>query len=104
MVGRHRPRNLLHRNKLDDFKKWVLDCRGYFELPPSGHAYEVFRFRKHCCSGSLPDIVFYQKDRYQHVTLDDEGEKLVKKWLKERKDAKRNQGQEKVRQPRHSEL
>lgn len=92
MVKRHQPRNLLHRNKLKDFKKWVLDGRGYFEKPPSGHEYEVFRFSKYTPQGDNPDIVFYQKIRYQHVTLDEDGERLVKQWLRERNNAKRNKG------------
>jgi len=84
MVGRHQPRNLLHRNKLGAFKKWILDGKGYFEMPPTGHPYEVFRIRKYNPAGDEPDIFFYQKVRYQHVTLDDEGEKLVKAWLRSR--------------------
>jgi hypothetical protein len=88
-MSRHKPRNLLHRDKLTEFKAWVLDGRGYLEMPPTGHAYEVFRIRKYDPSGDGPDIFFYQKlPPTQHVTLDDDGERLVKKWLRSRRTKK----------------
>lgn len=79
-------RSLLHKNKLEDFKKWVLDGRGYYQMPPTAHAYEVFRVRKYNRSGDEPDIFFYKKDRTDHITLCEDGEKLVKAWLRDRKE------------------
>lgn len=79
------PTNLLHRDKLKDFKAWILDGKGYMLIPQTAHAYEVLRIRKYCRSGDEPDIVFYQRMLpTQHVTLCPEGRKLVQRWIRSR--------------------
>lgn len=37
-------RNLLHKNKLEDFKQWLVECG--WEIEPTKGDYEVLRARK----------------------------------------------------------
>ena len=80
-----RTRNLLHYNKLSLFRLWATEAAGYVVRKPTGHPYEVLRL----ASGiGRPDILFYKRDRTDHVTTTGEGTKLVERWLKERKNDK----------------
>lgn len=84
MVGHHRPRNLLHRDKLHEFKQWLINDGRWIIKEPSGHKYEVLRFSEYTPQGDNHDLVIYQKERYQHCTLDEETEVLVRTYLKDK--------------------
>lgn len=86
-VGRDRA--TLHKNHLPNFKRWVEELDGWIIMPPTAHAYEVFRIRKYSRSGDEPDIFFYRNDKNDHITVQQEGVPLVRKWLREVKKAKK---------------
>lgn len=74
-------RNLLHRNKLNAFRDWV-GTKGYVIHPGSNHEYEVLRIEKRSPSGNTPHLVFYQKRKYQHVTIPEGAEELVREFIR----------------------
>lgn len=91
-------RNLLLSSKLHAFRKWVVG-EGYIERPSSPNAiYEVLRIEKYDPSGNNPHLVFYQrthdgkgrdaknhKTRATHITIPDEAEGLVRRFLGEQR-------------------
>lgn len=80
-IDKRDNRDLLHRNKLDAFRNWV-STKGYIIHPGSNHDYEVLRIEKSSSSGNTPHLVFYQKDRYQHVTIPKGTENLVREFIR----------------------
>lgn len=81
-----RTRNLLHPNKLDDFRQWA-EAAGYTVEATKG-AYEVLRLRK----GAAPPLIFHKRDRTDHITTFGAGTSLVQRWLHRRKSAVRTVG------------
>lgn len=75
-------RDLLHASSLDAFLGWV-HTQGYLfrETPPKA-AYEVARFHKYDPSGTNPDIVIYRRLKGDHLTLCEDGVRLVQRWIR----------------------
>ena len=75
-----RRRDLLHKNKIQDFIKWA-ESKGYVSLEVKGD-FEVIRLSY----DGEPPISFYAKlEPTQHVTAHGLGLRLVKLYLSERK-------------------
>ena len=74
-----RSRNRLHKNKLDDFKKWLL-VHGWINCTPVGE-YEVLRMKK---PGARALLVFRRNELKEHYTTYGVSEDQLSIWLKER--------------------
>lgn len=80
-ISRRDNRNLLHRRKLLSFKLW-LEGHGFIIHPRSAHKHEVLRVSDWAAEGDNPQFVFYQKERYQHVTVPKGAENLVREFIR----------------------
>jgi hypothetical protein len=73
-------RNLLHITKLDDFKNW---------LTQNGHEYRTGRGMWEVIQISIPDnqwaCIYERNDMPEHYTVDRRIDKLVRQFLKYRK-------------------
>lgn len=90
-----RRRNLLHKTKLGEFREWCVtynyrDQKGRTwrfkdrtEKHPR-HAYEVLRIFPHCEYGDYGDVIFYRRERGDHITCTDVGVALVTEWYRTR--------------------
>jgi hypothetical protein len=78
-------RNLLHKNKLKDFKTW-LQRRGWVEEFTKG-PYEVLRMEHPM--GNAPLIVYTKQNAKEHLSIHDIAYKLCCVWLKELSDEKK---------------
>lgn len=70
-------RNLLHRNKLEDFKKWCAK-RGWYQVPCIGF-FEVLRMR-HPMS-KKPMIIFKRSGAKEHLSVPRSHVNLVMNWI-----------------------
>lgn len=90
-TAKMRSRNALHRNKLKEFEAWAASL-GYVREPCKG-TFEVLRLRH---KDARAPLVYYERaadangtgDGSTHITAFGDGEKLVRRWLRERKVAK----------------
>lgn len=76
-------RGLLHKNALADFVAWA-KTKGYVEHPLSRHPYEVARLEYYDPAGSNPHLVFYVRERGEHLTTFGGGLTLARRYLSER--------------------
>lgn len=77
-------RDLLHASKLEDFVVWAL-ANGYQHHATSPRAcYEVARLSLYDPSGYQPHIVIYRRLTGQHLTLCEDGVRLVQRWIRSR--------------------
>ncbi len=73
-------RNLLHKNKLDDFRQWLIK-EGWVIEPTKGD-YEVLRARK----GNKPPLIVYARNNIkEHVTVQARDVYIVRAYLRERR-------------------
>ena len=82
-------RELLALSRLEEFAAWAI-AEGFTREPAKGD-YEVLRLR---WPGQPPLIYFTRLSTHAggdpvHATAQHEGSKLVKRWLRERKDVQR---------------
>lgn len=71
-------RNLLHKNKLEDFKRWLIS-KGW-ELEPTRGVYEALRARR---GNGSPLIIFAKDDHKEHVTVQSKDFRVVKAYLRD---------------------
>ena len=71
---KNRRRDLLHRNKTEDFKKFLI-TQGY-NIQIGTNCYEVIRAKR---AGKI--ISFYQKNTNQHLTTSGYGTELAKQFI-----------------------
>jgi len=77
-------RALLHRNKLEDFKKWLVE-NGY--NPTAGKSlWEVIRWKGR--KGEAMPIIFDKSNAKEHYTCSYTAIWYVRKWLREIKRGK----------------
>ncbi len=74
-------RELLHRSKLLEFRDW-LRSKGVQLLEPHSE-YEVVRWMGR--PGRPMPIIFGRRRRGDHLTLNAEAERWVRRWLRERR-------------------
>lgn len=74
-------RNLLHRNKLEEFKQW-LEKRHLTVMPPKG-CYEVLRF-KHPEDG-FPMPIIYNGKSPDHLSCNESAITFVKRFIRDSK-------------------
>lgn len=75
-------RNKLHHTKMSLFLKWV-ETQGYIIHPrPEKSLYEVGRIEKFTPQGNNPHIVFYKRERTEHITVPREAEALVNRFIR----------------------
>jgi len=78
-MANRRRRNLLHINKLEEFKMWLQE-HGWKECPVKG-AYEVLRMRH---PNEKPPLLIYTRVGKEHLTVYGKGIELVYMWLEDR--------------------
>lgn len=77
-------RDLLHASKLEDFVAWAR-ANGYVHHQTSPNAsYEVARLSPYDPGGYRPHIVIYRRLSGQHLTLCEDGVRLVQRWIRSR--------------------
>lgn len=72
-------RCLLHRLKLDDFKKWAIEY-GWSAYKTKGE-YEALRMKK-----ENKWLIIYDRDRGDHFSVRDEDSSIIKKFIHQRPD------------------
>lgn len=73
-------RNLLHKNKLDDFKRWLV--KDGWKIEPTKGLYEVLRARK---GNKRPLIIYARDNSKEHVTVQARDVYIVKAYLRDRR-------------------
>lgn len=81
-----RTRALLHRNKLEDFKKWLL-ANGY-EYKENQGTYEILRWKG---KAGQPIPMIYDRDRGDHLTASNSAYSFVRRFIRQRKEAAKNE-------------
>lgn len=74
-----RDRSKLHKYKLDQFISWCVHEKQYAKMEPKGQ-YEAFRIIK-----DKKLIVGHKRDRTNHITITNDGIKLVNEWLRSKR-------------------
>lgn len=77
-------RATLHKNALNDFIAWA-KTKGYIEHPLTRHPYEVARLEYYTPQGNNPHLVFYKRERTDHITCEGNGRTLMLRYMRERK-------------------
>ena len=77
----NRRRNLLAIHKLEKFADWA--CRNGYQQEPTKSLYEVLRL-KSIEHGDGPLLFYKKKGAKVHVTSFGEGNKLIRRWIRER--------------------
>ena len=80
-----RDRCTLHKTHLEAFRRYLKVNTVWFELPHSGHAYEVLHVQEFDRCGDGEHQFLYRRDRTDHLTVQYRLVPLVKKFLAERK-------------------
>lgn len=73
-------RNLLHKSKLNDFKRWLINDG--WEIEPTKGLYEVLRARK---GNKRPLIIHARDNNKEHVTVQDRDAHIVRAYLRDRR-------------------
>ena len=73
-------RNLLHLNKVEEFKKWMENKNGYISVDVKGD-YEILRMIK----PKESPVIIFKGGSNNHSSFEDKHFKLVVKFIKESK-------------------
>ncbi len=73
-------RNLLHKSKLNDFKRWLINDG--WEIEPTKGLYEVLRARE---GNKRPLIIHARDNNKEHVTVQDRDAHIVRAYLRDRR-------------------
>lgn len=79
-------RNVLHKNLLEDFQKWLVTDGWEIEKPKG--TYEVLRARKD--GRPQPLIVYMKADAKEHLTVMDRDFEIVRAFLRDKKKTQTN--------------
>jgi hypothetical protein len=74
--------NLLHKNKFNEFRKWLED-RGEVLMQPKG-SFEVLRWKGK--KGRNMPIIFSRIEYPEHYSCNAEAAKYVRSWLRSKKE------------------
>lgn len=67
---RSSERYMIHKNRFEEFRKWLLKNTDYYEVPTNPkQGYEVARFVKHDPSGDHPPLILYKRLKSDHLTI-----------------------------------
>lgn len=85
LKSHQRDRCTLHKKHLKPFAEWLDNLDGWKIQPPTGHPQEVLYAIKFCPAGTEDWAFIYERERFQHLTVQKALVPYVRRWLKERK-------------------